>query len=193
MFSRLFPYLQVHKIHILLKGIMPHIFLPLLPLEENQFSVSVVRDLSSKLQPDCVPALFIPICSKASTVFWIKLHFFPVFSIMVMLKQSSFSAFSLLWKTTSSGFHSLDQVSLYPWINLVTFHWIGDALKASLILWRRNGKKYFSVPTRNASPILQTHLPFSMSASPCQSVIWQCVSTPSLTEKFLAHARNSCY
>lgn len=176
--------------HTLLKRITPHIFLPSLSLEGKWCSVSVVRDPSTKLQPDCMQALFIPICSKASTIFWIKWHFFPVFSIMVMLKQSSFSAFPLLWKTTSSGFHSLDQVSLYPWINLVTFHWIGDALKASLMLWRR---KYFSASTRNALPVLQMHLPFSMSASPCRSVIWQCVHAPSPTDKFLARARNSCY
>lgn len=139
-FQSLLPCLQVHKMHILLKGVMPHIYLPLFPLEGKWFSVSVVRDLVSKLQLDCKQVLFIPICSKANTGFWIKWHFCPVFSIMVMLKQSSLSAFPLLWKTTSSGFHSLDQVSLYPWINLVTFHWIGDALKASLILWRRNEK-----------------------------------------------------
>lgn len=122
--------------YILLRGIMPPIFLPLLPLEEKQFSVSVVREPPSKLHPKCIQVLFIPICSNASTSFWIKWLFFPVFSIMVMLKQSSLSAFPLLWKTSSSGFLSLDQVSLYPWISLVTFHWTGDALKASLI-WCR--------------------------------------------------------
>lgn len=118
--------------YILLRGIMPHIFLPLLPLEENQFSGSVVREPPSKLPPKCIQVLFIPIFSNASTVFWIK-WLFPVFSIMIMLKQSSLSAFPLLRKTSSSGFLSLDQVSLYPWISLVTFHWTGDALKASLI------------------------------------------------------------
>lgn len=194
MFSRLFPYLQVYKMHILLKGVMPHIFLPLLPLEGKSFSLSVVRDPSSKLQPDCMQALFIPICSKASTVSWIKWHFFPVFSIMVILKQSSLSAFPLLWKTTSSGFHSLDQVSLYPWINSVTFHWIGDALKASLILWRTNEK--------NISQCLP-QMPHHFSKCIClflclhhparQSFGSMSVHTPSLTGKFLAHARNSCY
>lgn len=35
---------------------MPHSCLPLLPLEEKQFSVSVVRELPSKLQPKCIPS-----------------------------------------------------------------------------------------------------------------------------------------
>lgn len=61
-FYAVFPYLQEHKTLVLLKGIMPHIFLPLLPLGGKWFSVSVVRDPSSKLQPGCMQALFIPIC-----------------------------------------------------------------------------------------------------------------------------------
>lgn len=182
---------------------MPHIFLPSLPLEEKQFSFSMVRELPPKLQPKCIQVLLIPICSNASTVFWVK-WFLSVFSIMVMLKQSSLSSFPLLWKTSSSGFLSLDQVSLYPWISLVTFHWTGDALKASLIWGRvipavvltRQGLKrakvfhslYQKCLTR---PILQLLLPFSMAASHCWSDIWQCISTPSLTDEFLAHGRNS--
>lgn len=55
--------------YVLLRGIVPHTILPLVPVEEKQFSVSLVREPSSKLQPKCIHVLFIPICSNASTIF----------------------------------------------------------------------------------------------------------------------------
>ena len=116
------------------------------------------------------PSLVYTHLLNASTIFWIKCLFFPVFSIMVMLKQSSLSAFCLLWKTSSSGFLSLDQVSLHPWISLVTFHWTGDALKASLIHCRVIAAVVLTRPwnSKNISQSLpemphQTHSPIAFA------------------------------
>lgn len=120
-----------------------------------------------------------------------KWLFFPVFSIMVMLKQSSLSAFSLLWKTSSSGFLSLDQVSLYPWISSVTFHCTGDAWKTSLI-WcsyscceALQRQQYFSFSTRNAS---QAHPPIAFAffhGCITLPVSHLATHTPSLTSSWL--------
>lgn len=124
---------------------------------------------------------------------------------MVVLKQSSLSVFTLLWKTNSLSFLLLDQVSLHPWISSVTFHCTGDTLAVSLIWCSVPPAAVLAKPYNgnNISQFLpemphQIHPPimfafFSMATSHCQSVIWQRINTPTLTDELLACGRNSCY
>lgn len=112
---------------------------------------------------------------------------------------------SLLWKTSSLSFLSLDQVSLHPWISSVTFHCTGDALAVSLIRCSVPPAAVLAKPYsgNNISQSLpemphQIHPPitfafFSMAAPHCQAAIWQRINTPTLTDELLACGRSSCY
>lgn len=136
--------------------------MPLLPLEEKLFSVSMSREPLSKLQQKCMQVLFISICSNASIAFWIKQLFLPVFfpswlcwnraasqpslcygkqALLVSCHLISFpctlnqcSHLLLNWGCSENF---VDPVQTYSYCHL------NEALKQ---------QKYFSVSTRNASP-----------------------------------------
>lgn len=150
-----------HTGYILLRGIMPHIILHLLCLEEKQCSVSVVRELPSKLQPKCMPVLsclypfvLVPAPSPElngssslffpSRLFWNRAASQPslcygkqallVSSHLIRFPLDQFSNLPLNWGCSEC---LIDLVQSY------SFCCLNKPLKQ---------QKYFSVFTRNASP-----------------------------------------